>query len=314
MSGKKKLEGIFKENDIFEGKYYNPDNKIIFKGKIVNDIFYDSNYLEIYNDNEILIYKGQIENIKNNNELHIKFEFLKDIILCREKTLNYNLKQKCFCETYITISFISENYAGKTSLIKRFTDNIFLEGQINSEFIPGLQERNEYIYNNIKYIVKINNLHGMNKFHSIKIPYLNHSYIIIYVIDPESNENDINEIYLNDLFDNHPKYYKFIYLVITKIDISKNSLESYRKHAQKLIIDGRIYRYFEVSSKTGEGIESFRECLNFDNIFISNSEFEKDEKTDKYKNIPSLVLEDHMNNKETGRKNIHKKLNKYLNY
>ena len=58
--------------------------------------------------------------------------------------------------------------------------------------------------------------------------------------------------------------YKFIYIVLTKIDLNEKNLELCRKLAQKLIIEGIIYRYFEVSSKTGEGIESFIKCLKFD--------------------------------------------------
>ena len=261
-SGKKKLEGIFKKNDIFEGKYYNPYGEVIFKGKIVNDIFYNTNFLKIYNDNEFLIYKGQINNIKNNNELHTNLEILKDIILCREKILYHNYIQINLDKAEAVISFISESYGGKTSLIKRFTDNIFLEDIINRSFVPELKFY-EYIYNNIKYKVEINNLHGNMRFHYGKIAFLKRSNIIIYVIDSEI-DNDINEIYLNDLYKNHPKDYKFIYLVLTKIDISKNPLEPFRKHVQKLIIDGRIYRYFEVSSKTGEGIDSFVSCLKYD--------------------------------------------------
>ena len=33
-NGSKKLEGIFENNNIFEGNYYNPEGKIIWKGKI----------------------------------------------------------------------------------------------------------------------------------------------------------------------------------------------------------------------------------------------------------------------------------------
>ena len=77
------------------------------------------------------------------------------------------------------------------------------------------------------------------------------------MLDVSELNNNINEIYLNELYENTTKYYKFIYLVLTKIDICKNDIESYRKHAQKLIMDRIIFRYFEVSSKTGEGIESF---------------------------------------------------------
>ena len=70
-------------------------------------------------------------------------------------------------------------------------------------------------------------------------------------------------------------------------------LNQFRKIAQKLIIDGIIYRYFEVSSKTGEGIESFRKCLKYDNTFVA----------------PQVL-----DNKESESKNFHKKLGRCLNF
>ena len=316
-NGLKKLEGIFGDNNIFEGVYYNPKGKIIFKGKIANDIFCDTSYIELYNDNGFLLYKNKIKIINNINEIYENLELLNNVILCRRKTLNYIFNSKKLnnkAEKITKISFVSEGYAGMTSLVKRFMDNIFLDLNPPIRYGPDYKGGYNYSYENIVYKMKIWILHGNSRYHNFKVFHLIQSDIIVYVVDISINDNNINELFINNLFVNCKKSFKCIYLVLTKIDISKKDLNQFRKIAQKLILEGMIYRYFEVSSKTGEGIESFRECLNFDNIFISNSEFEKDEKTDKYKNIPSLVLEDHMNNKETGRKNIHKKLNKYLNY
>ena len=95
------------------------------------------------------------------------------------------------------------------------------------------------------------------------------------------------------MFVNCKNSLKYIYLVLTKIDICEKDLNQFRKIAQKLIIDGIIYRYFEVSSKTGEGIESFRKCLKYDNAFIA-----------------PLVLD----NEESESKNFHKKLGRCLNF
>ena len=262
-SGKKKIEGVFEENNISKGKYYDPNGKVIYEGEIINDLFYKSDYIELYNDNGILLYKNKIEKIENREDFYNNFSLLKDVFLCRENTLNNYYIDLKLDKPSTKISFIAENYAGKTSLVRRFKNNEFLEGQINTIFTPDF-EKYDYIYNNINYKLTINNLHGMEKFHFIKIQYLKSSNIIIYVIDVSELGNNINETYLNDLFENSTKDYKFIYLVLTKIDICKNDIEPYRKQAQKLIVDGMIFRYFEVSSKTGEGIESFVNCLKFD--------------------------------------------------
>ena len=60
-----------------------------------------------------------------------------------------------------------------------------------------------------------------------------------------------------------------------------------------------IYRYFEVSSKTGEGFETFERCLKYDNAEIT--------KTSHSENIISI--------KEISKNsNFYKKFNKCLNY
>ena len=299
-NGVKKLEGIFKDNNIFEGEYYSPNSTIIFEGKIINDIFYDSNFLEIYNDNEFLLYKGEIKNNYEQENFYNDFELLNDKILCRDIDNNYykniNIDNKPFAE----ISFISEDYSGKTSLIRRFTDNEFLEGQINHNFAPDWKIF-FYTYKNIKFKILINILHGNYCYHTFKIRYLKNSNIIIYVIDISEYNSNINETYLNDLFENMTKFYKFIYLVITKIDISENDINPFRKLAQKLIIDGMIYRYFEVSSKTGEGINKFVEYLKYDINLSLNLDKSGDQK--KLLN-PNYKL----------RKIRFKQLDKYLNF
>ena len=294
-NGSKKLEGIFEDNNIFEGNYYNPEGKIIWKGKIVNDIFCDTNYIELYNDNGFLLYKNKIKIDNNINEIYNNLELFKDIIFCREKTLSsiFNPKKIYKKKEYITkISFISEGYAGMTSLVKRFTDNEFLNLDPPPRF--GFDfKKYQYNYENIVCKMNIWILHGNKRYYNINTSCLKNSNIIVYVIDISLNDSNINELFINDLFVNCKNSLKYIYLVLTKIDICEKDLNQFRKIAQKLIIDGIIYRYFEVSSKTGEGIESFRKCLKYDNAFIA-----------------PLVLD----NEESESKNFHKKLGGCLNF
>ena len=264
-NGKKKLEGTFEENNIFEGKYYSPEGKVIFEGKIINNIFYNSNYLEIYNDNGIILYKDKMDNINNKVELYNNLKLLKNTLLSRDKALNNNEEYNNLNENEFNIAFISENFSGKSSLITRFIENKFYEDKIIQGKYGPSQINYNYVYNNKEYIVNIWNLRGNLKFHNIKLSYLKNSDVIIYTID--ITIDDINEIFLNDLYENMQKDNKCIYIVLTKIDLNDKNLESSRKLAQKLIMDGKIYRYFEVSSKTGEGIESFIKCLKFDIAF-----------------------------------------------
>ena len=264
-NGKKKLEGTFEENNIFEGKYYSPEGKVIFEGKIINNIFYNSNYLEIYNDNGFILYKDKMDNINNKVELYNNLKLLKNTLLSRDKALNNNEEYNNLNENEFNIAFISENFSGKSSLITRLIENKFYEDKIIQGKYGPSQINYNYVYNNKEYIVNIWNLRGNLKFHNIKLSYLKNSDVIIYTID--ITIDDINEIFLNDLYENMQKDNKCIYIVLTKIDLNDKNLEPSRKLAQKLIMDGKIYRYFEVSSKTGEGIESFIKCLKFDIAF-----------------------------------------------
>ena len=152
-NGKKKFEGNFKLIDVFEGIYYSPKGNIIFKGKIENEFFYDSEFLEIYNNDGYLLYQGKIEDDSKNKD---NYQKLKDIILCRDKiSNNYYINMK-LNKTSGFASFISSGHSGRNAIIERL---------INNKFFPGLKESHitsfhfyKYIDNNIEYLLSIHNL------------------------------------------------------------------------------------------------------------------------------------------------------------
>ena len=299
-NGQKKFEGNFQLNDIFEGIYYSPKGNIIFKGKIDKDYFYDSEIMEIYNDNGYLLYNGKIE---NNAKKVDNIQILKDVIFCRDKILdNYYIDMK-LNETVGYISFISENYSGRTAIIKRLINNEFYSELHVPIFCMNYTYN--YEYNNVEFILFINNLCGV--FHQNKIfysLYIKNNNILIYVID--LSQQEINEEIINFIYEENEKSYKFVYLVISKIDINKENkskLESSRNFAKKLILEGTIYRYFELSSKTGEGFDEFKKCLKFD-IDLS-LKMELTENNIRLSKINSAYENSY---------NFTSKLNKYLNY
>ena len=263
-NGQKKLEGNFESSDnIFKGKYYSPNGNLIYKGKIENDFFYNSDILEIYNDNGYLLYHNKIENKEKKSD---NFQLLKKVILCRDKILNNYYIDRNLENTWARVSFISETYSGKTAIIKRLVDNSFYAGLSNSygaDYYPY-----NYEYNNNYYKLALYRLGGCWGFNRIKMTYIKNTNIVIYVVDLSSGLYDgINEDFINDIYENNQKNYKFIYLVISKIDAIKeniNKIETSRNLAKKLILEGLIYRYFEVSAKTGEGFDEFIDCLKFD--------------------------------------------------
>ena len=68
-------------------------------------------------------------------------------------------------------------------------------------------------------------------------------------------------------------------------------------------MEGTIYRYFELSSKTGEGFDEFKKCLKFD-IDLS-LKMELTENNIRLSKINSAFENSY---------NFTNKLNKYLNY
>ena len=264
-NGQKKFEGLFELNDKFNGIYFSPKGDIIYKGEIINDFFYDSEILEIYNNDGDLLYKGKID---NNDKKADNFQILKDVILCRDKILNNYYIDMKLNNTAGQISFISSIHSGRTAIIKRLIEKEFFS-EYNNSTTPDLYKY-KYIYNSVEYNLQIWNLSG--EYYQYKIinkSYIKNNNITIYVVNL-SDDGAFCEIYeeiITYIHENKEKNEKLIYLIIDKIDINKekkSKLESARKLAKKLILDGLIYRYFELSAKTKEGFDEFENCLKFD--------------------------------------------------
>ena len=262
-NGAIKLKGIF-ENGSFEGDYYDPKGKKIYTGKIIDDIYFDSDFIILYNDDGCKLFEGYIKNNDTN--------YIEKIVLYSQNYLNEkyssNLEKKDFKGN---IGFISKNYAGKTSLIKRIIYEKFIDEFPIVRF--GLEYyKYTYIYNNAQYQVVIHSMHGNCSFDRIKLDGLKSCIITLYVIDITKNE-DIDELFIFKIYESMKPEKKFIYLVMTKIDeiLDNNKYEKYREIVLKLLMKGYIHRYFEVSSKTNEGIDSLRNCLKYDCCLILNS-------------------------------------------
>jgi len=294
----KKFEGYFELNNIFEGIYYSPKGNIIFQGKIQNEFYYDSEILEIYNNDGYLLFKGKIDIDEKKAD---NFQILKDVILCRDKILNNYFIDMKLNNTKCQVSFISFSYSGKTAIIKRLKGEEFYP-KVTRIYTPDFENYN-YIYNNVEYRLRIWNSHGL--YDSVKkqmFIYIKNENISIYVVDLSNYK--IEERIICDIYENKEKNDKFIYLVISKIDINKENitkLESARKHAKKLILEGNIHRYFELSAKTGEGFDEFKKCLEFDIDLSLKLEMSKNA-------INTLGINSYSFNKDN------KKLNKYINY
>ena len=186
-----------------------------------------------------MLYKSEIE---NKEKISDNFQLLKNVILCRDKILNNYYIDINLKETTSMVSFILENYSGKTAIIKRLINNTFYSGFSNIFIDRYLYV---YEYNNNKYKLILFKSGGKERFNYIKEHNIKRSNIIIYVVDLLSTLYDgINEDFIYDIiYENIQKSYKFIYLVISKFDAIKENIdliETTRNHAKKLILEGVI--------------------------------------------------------------------------
>ena len=51
LNGTKKIEGNFLNINSYKGKYYDPDNHLIFEGEVSYEIPFISSQMKLYNDN-----------------------------------------------------------------------------------------------------------------------------------------------------------------------------------------------------------------------------------------------------------------------
>ena len=89
----------------------------------------------------------------------------------------------------------------------------------------------------------------------------------MYIFDL-TNDEDINETYFDIIKNLNNK--KIFYLIGNKSDERKKNIKKYRNQAKKLFDKGKIYKYFEVSCKTGEGIDLLLNNLKYDCSIIED--------------------------------------------
>lgn len=209
----------------------------------------------LYNDLGYKVYDGKIYNngyIKEENK-NVK----KDSI--------NNIKR-----TKINVLLVSCGLPGKTCLINRLVTNEFNE--ITLQTIGIDFQMLNYKYNKNEYKIKLFDSAGAERYQSISLNYVKTSEIIIYLFDL-SKDDEIKESFINSIKENNNNK-KLIYLIGNKLDLeeAKENIEKYRLQAKKLIDRGRINKYFELSARSGEGIDFFLKHLKIDSsIMIDNN-------------------------------------------
>ena len=260
----------------------NPENKILYEGKIKNEIPLNSTHIQLYNDDAFILYDGEIKEGKYEGNGTEYSNCIKDMILYKGQFSNnfyiyeYNLeldkKDIDVNNIYIgNVVFLSyDGCPGKTCLVEKLVNNYFpKERLITSGFNYNILG---YEYNKNKYYIEIWDTSGVKSFLSLDLYKLRIANIVIYLFDL-TKEETLNEDFfykikenINEL--NHP----MIYLVGNKLELTINT-DNFRKKAKELISKKVIDKYFEVSDKTGEGIEILLKNIEIDSLIITATYF-----------------------------------------
>ena len=197
----------------------------------------------------------------SNNEMGnlIKYEeelqFIKDI---SDSEISEDIKME-----KIKVLIISEGVTGKSQILLRLTKNKY----ISHHYITlGV----DFTIKKIKHRNNINNIqiwdtNGNYRLFNMIGSFYKGTDIFIIVFDLSQKNVSIFEERLNKKIKEQENYKeKLIYLVGNKLDITLEYLEEYREKAKLLIDSGEIDKYFEVSARSGEGIEQFANIFKLD--------------------------------------------------
>ena len=159
------------------------------------------------------------------------------------------------CDEKIQLIMIGESNVGKTSLIRRYTKNLF---NINHLETTGVEfnSKNEKINNKI-IKVKIWDTAGQEIFHSLTKNFYRKADGIIIVFDVTNRESfDKVHDWVKSVYDNTDTYREIqIILVGNKIDLELNRQIS-KEEGIKLSEYFEI-PYFEASAKNSNGVRDF---------------------------------------------------------
>ena len=271
-NGSKKFEGIFENNDSFEGRYFNPKNKEIYKGKILNEMPYESKSMKLFNNNMNKTYKGEIRNYSYEGQGVEYFPLIKDMVLYKGNfSKNYFIAPKMINENKENLINIAIYYEYNELDVKNLI-NRFMGIEINTSAEDVKKEYTyKFEYNKIHYII--------NFIQHKEINHLSNANIIFYIFDL-NNDKQIKTYELEEIKKINIKT-TLIYLIgnnlniIESEDITKECLEEYRSLAIKLISEKSINKYFEISIQTGKGCDNLKKNMEIDSALYIKNRYEK---------------------------------------
>ena len=202
-------------------------------------------------------------------------------------------------DLHYKLLFLGDTSVGKTSLLLRYTENVFENG------LPtvGVDVKYKYItYENKKIRLDIWDTAGQERFRGIAENYFRGSNGIIFVFDISNKESFTKlKLWMNDAIS---KINKGTEMVIAE---NKIDLEDKRDVSKELIKDfgeKNNIEIFSTSAKTGEGVEQM--FINLVSKLFNNKNIGKVEEDDEETHRRDSVT---LDRKKTGKKKEKNKCN-----
>ena len=267
-NGNIKFEGIFNTINSCQGIYYSPFGKKLYQGNIKNEKPDEYMFIKLYDDNGNIQYEGEIMNGKYEGEGIEYSNCIKDKVIyygnfSNDYFINTNKSNKKK-EYFSYLVLISDyNSPGKTKLKERIILNKY--DDCEKGFFTSFNGPFSYIYLKNNYLINIIEFDSKNRLY---IRDKKKIFIYLFNLKGEEYQKGISENCIDELIEQEENPY--IYLVGTRLDDFYGDLNNYRRQAEELIYKGKIKKYFEVSSKTGEGIEFLVKNIKIDNAMLLN--------------------------------------------
>ena len=159
----------------------------------------------------------------------------------------------------IKVTLIGDPAVGKTSIISRYTEDTFEEGK-EATIGANFSEKSITI-NDKEVLLNLWDTAGQEKYQSLGKHFYKDSYIVLLVYDITSKEsfNNLKEKWYPELT-KHGEQFTVLALVGNKQDLFENDELVDKEEAQKYATEINA-TFYEVSAKTGEGIDKLFEEL-----------------------------------------------------
>lgn len=181
-------------------------------------------------------------------------------------------------EKLVEYVILGPSEVGKTSIIRRYFDNMFLNYSYNT---IGIDMRSKTINTNNEFNINLNmyDTAGQERYFTLVTNFIKNKeciFLCFSLKDKNSFEECKKYAKLIELIKDDKS---IVFLVGTFLDMKNLTFETELKE----FIDTNKYRYMEVSSKTGEGVrELFDKTIN---LIIENNLFKNIENKKNLKNM-----------------------------